>query len=360
MMLRAIWIMDGIAAIIIALRLVSSGFVLRKVTLPDWLMISALLFGISNNACITVSEQHGLGRHIMYLEPAQIVTALKWQTIAEPLGIMSPTMGRLSFTIYMLRLVGCDKFKRYLLRFCIYFNLLVNILCIILIFVQCGPYVTAIWDTHAPGASHCWSKQVQSQYGYFQGACNTLIDLTLTVLPAWVVWNLKLSRNIKLGLVVLLGLSLFAAVASIVKTVKLESIGAGGDITYNLIPFVIWFTVENNVVIAAASIPTIKPLFSRKRAGYGYGSYSLSGSCNRNGHGDRSGVGGYNPKRLRSLDHSQSQSHAEVTADDRRFGGGRGIVKETTLTQTFVDEEGDRYSREDSEAELAGGIARAV
>jgi hypothetical protein len=359
-MLRAIWIMDGIAAIIIALRLVSSGFVLRKVTLPDWLMISALLFGISNNACITVSEQHGLGRHIMYLEPAQIVTALKWQTIAEPLGIMSPTMGRLSFTIYMLRLVGCDKFKRYLLHFCIYFNLLVNILCIILIFVQCGPYVTAIWDTHAPGASHCWSKQVQSRYGYFQGACNTLIDLTLTVLPAWVVWNLKLPRNIKLGLVVLLGLSLFAAVASIVKTVKLESIGAGGDITYNLIPFVIWFTVENNVVIAAASIPTLKPLFSRKRASYGYGSYSMYGSSNRNGHGTRSGVGGYNPKRLRSLDHSQSQSHAEVTADDRRFDGGRGIEKETTLTQTFVDEEGNRYSREDSEVELAGGIARVV
>jgi hypothetical protein len=41
-MLRAIWIMDGIAAIIITLRLISLGFVLRKVTLPDWLMLSAL------------------------------------------------------------------------------------------------------------------------------------------------------------------------------------------------------------------------------------------------------------------------------------------------------------------------------
>ena len=135
---------------------------------------------------------------------------------------------------------------------------------------------------------------------------------------------------------------------------------AVGKYPYNLIPFVIWFTVENNVVIAAASIPTIKPLFSRKRAGYAYGSYSLSGSSNRNGHGDRSGIGGCNPKRLHSLDHSQSQSHAEVTTDDRRFGGGMGIKKETTLTQTFVDEEGDRHSRDDSEAELAGGIARAV
>ena len=95
-------------------------------------------------------------------------------------------------------------------------------------------------------------------------ACNTLVDLILTFLPAFVVWNLQLTQRIKLGLGILLSLSIFAAVASIVKTVKLKSIGAGGDITHNLVAFVIWFTVENNVVIAAASVPTIRPLFVRR------------------------------------------------------------------------------------------------
>lgn len=348
--------MDGIAAVIVALRLITSGFVLRKVTIADYLMVSALLFGIANNACITVSEENGLGRHIMYLTPVQIVTALKWQTIAEPLGIMSPTMGRLSFTIYMLRLVGRDRIQRYILHFCIYFNIIVNFLCIILIFVQCGVHVTAIWDNHAPGANKCWSKAVQSDYGYFQGACNSLIDLTLTLLPAWIVWHLKLPRNIKIGLMILLGLSLFAAVASVVKTVELQSIGAGGDITYNLIPFVIWFTVENNVVIAAASVPTIKPLFSRKKAETGYGSYALSGYSGGGGTG-WSGTGSKNPKKDGYVDHSFStRSQTRVMSDGRGFANGDKIRKETTVVQT-VEDDGGRFSRDHgSETEFARAV----
>ena len=56
------------------------------------------------------------------------------------------------------------------------------------------------------------------------------------------VWKLQMNVKLKAAVASLLGLSIFAAIASIVKTVELRSIGAGGDITYNLIPFVIWFT----------------------------------------------------------------------------------------------------------------------
>lgn len=173
-MLQAIWSMDAIAAIIVALRLVASGFVLRKVTVADYLMVAALLFGISNNICITISEHYGLGRHIMYLTPFQIVNALKWQTIAEPLGIMSPTIGRIAFAVYMLKLVGLDRRKIWTLYFCIVFSAVVNLLCIILIFVQCE-HVQSIYDTHVPG--WCWSKNVQADYGYFQGVCLFFIPL---------------------------------------------------------------------------------------------------------------------------------------------------------------------------------------
>lgn len=56
------------------------------------------------------------------------------------------------------------------------------------------------------------------------------------------VWRLQMNTKLKVAVICLLGLSVFAAISSIVKTVMLRSIGAGGDITYNLIPFVIWFT----------------------------------------------------------------------------------------------------------------------
>ena len=139
---------------------------------------------------------------------------------------------------------------------------------------------------------------------------------------------------------VLLGLSLFAAVASIVKTVKLEAIGKGGDITYNLIPFVIWFTVENNVVIAAASIPTIKPLFSHGKKKTGYGSYNLSGYV--------SGTGKSGASRLRAKNNPSGSSHLH---------SGDRIGKETTMTQVWMDEENGRHSYGDTiQTELARGV----
>lgn len=57
-----------------------------------------------------------------------------------------------------------------------------------------------------------------------------------------IVWKLQMNVKLKAAVACLLGLSIFAAISSIVKTVMLRSIGAGGDVTYNLVPFVIWFT----------------------------------------------------------------------------------------------------------------------
>ena len=42
-MLRAIWIMDGIAAVVVALRLFTSGYVHRRVDWSDGFMVLALV-----------------------------------------------------------------------------------------------------------------------------------------------------------------------------------------------------------------------------------------------------------------------------------------------------------------------------
>lgn len=102
----------------------------------------------------------------MYLSGEQIVNAMKYQTIAEPIGIMSPTIGRIAFALYLFKLVGTVPLHRWILHICIWSELAVNILNIITIFAQC-PHVPQIWEHTAPGV--CWPKTVQSDLGYFQG-----------------------------------------------------------------------------------------------------------------------------------------------------------------------------------------------
>ena len=64
----------------------------------------------------------------------------------------------------------------------------------------------------------------------------------------------------KLGLSVLLGLSIIAMVACVIKTIELRALGDPTDFTMSTVSFVIWFTIEQYVVIIVASIPTLRPL----------------------------------------------------------------------------------------------------
>lgn len=239
-MLRAIWAVDGIAAVIVGIRIFTSGYILRKISLPDTLIILAFIFGITNNALITKAVHFGLGRHIQYLSPPEIMNTIKYQFISQPIGIISPTLGRVSFAIFMLRLVGpTHRAMRWILNVSICVTILINLLTCIIIFAQCRP-IEKTWNSTLPGT--CWGLTVQVNVSYVQGGINSLADFILTALPAIMVWNLKIKTSLKVALAGLLGLSLFAGIASIVKTVELTSLGRGGDLSWNLTSFVVWFT----------------------------------------------------------------------------------------------------------------------
>lgn len=187
MMLRAVWIMTGIAAVIVILRLYVQLRIIRKVGLSDYLMILALvgqlpispparpssltthsqLCGIIDSALITQSAKSGLGRHIFYLTPPEIMTAIKFSIIEEPFGIFCSTFGRISFALYMIPLVvRQDRIKCWGLYTCIWVTVVVNVAIFIMTLPQCRPYAKN-WDPQIPGK--CWPRSVQSKLGFFQG-----------------------------------------------------------------------------------------------------------------------------------------------------------------------------------------------
>lgn len=87
------------------------------------------------------------------------------------------------------------------------------------------------------------------------------IDLALALLPITIVYNLQLNWQKKAGLSCLLGLGVFACACAVIKTSKLPGLNARADITYITVSLWIWNANETNVVIVAACIPTLRPLF---------------------------------------------------------------------------------------------------
>ncbi|PMD47082.1 hypothetical protein L207DRAFT_606140 [Hyaloscypha variabilis F] len=251
------WTEASIAVIVVTARTYAQAKVVGRMGVEDYLMIAALIVAMLNTSLITHAVSWGIGRHIYYLTPIETINAIKFEFIAQTPGIVAPTLARVSFAIYLLKFVGTSKLRRYLLWSVVWSQVIVNIIQIVLILAQCQHFA-ALWNPAVGGK--CWSRKVQVYSGYFLGALNCTHDLILTFLPVVVLKDLNITRRIKVILGVLMGMSIFAFAASIVKTIELGNLGKVSDFTYFTVSFIIWFTIENYVVIIAASIPSLRPL----------------------------------------------------------------------------------------------------
>ena len=72
--------------------------------------------------------------------------------------------------------------------------------------------------------------------------------------------------------------SLRAMIASIVKTYEARALSEILDYTYDLVIYVIWVSIELNVVMIVATIPLLRPLFLRNTFSFGRRSRAQQGT----------------------------------------------------------------------------------
>ncbi|KAF8854037.1 hypothetical protein BDZ45DRAFT_628217 [Acephala macrosclerotiorum] len=261
LLLTLLWSLAGLSACILGLRLYTGALILHRLKLSDYLMIMAFACAIIQTSFLTASVHWGLGRHTSFLSDDELLNSMKFVILCQGWGIASVSFGRISFCLYLLQFIGSSRTRKWLLYFFVGTQVLFNALTIILLYAQCGNHAEALWNPNL--GVKCWSPLVQRDFGFFQSAWNSLTDLFLTILPATIVWNLNLGRMQKLGVFMLLGLSLFAFIESVIKCDMIKELGPGVDITWRLAVFSLWAVSENYIVIIGASIPTLSPLWRR-------------------------------------------------------------------------------------------------
>ena len=230
-------------------------------------------------------------------------------------------------------------------------NFLISVPVAIYSQLHCSPH-NAIWDPLRQAQCNTHAYVLLS---YVIGALAAVSDLTLALLPIYILWSLQIDRRLKVGLCVLLGVGFIAAIAAIVRTWA-SGFLAGVDASCRSSPIhptnwenvecwltcldkdhlgtlFTWGEVEEWLVIIAMSIPPTWPLF---KSGYERfartGSY-LSGEkydCNQ-----RSGVGHGRALRIRqdrefeltseSLPSIDTKRHdtQKIEEDEERFMTGR-------------------------------------
>ncbi|KAL9067258.1 MAG: hypothetical protein Q9157_006879 [Trypethelium eluteriae] len=246
--LRIIWILLSISTVIVGARLVVKCKTTRRIYWDDFLMILALVsihcqtpegllltidflqkgFGYAHAVTISISISTGFGRHIYYLNPHEREATLRVGFYSLAWGFLSPLAGRLGFMVFLLFVAGTDPLiKKWWLYIFMFLQTAINLVAIIVLYTQCGNELDILWNQakQIDFNSKCKNPIIQSDYGYFQG-CRAMI-------------------------------------ASIVKTYEARALSEILDYTHDLVIYVIWISIELNVVMITATIPLLRPLFRR-------------------------------------------------------------------------------------------------
>ncbi|KAF4151147.1 hypothetical protein CNMCM8927_004166 [Aspergillus lentulus] len=249
-----IWILTSISVIVVSLRVLAKTKI-RQFRTDDIVMISALILGIIAGSMNTIAVKYGYGLPDEIVPEPGATTGRKFYIIGQAFLILCTAIGRAAFVLYLLAILGGQKWQRIILTALAVMEVIFNSVSIILMFASCSP-VSMLWDYAVEGT--CAADSIQVNFGYFQSVFNIFVDLYLAVVPTYIFWHLNLKLGIKISLVALMSGGLIAMAAALAKTIQLPEIhndALGG--TINLLR---WGYIEANLVIITASLPCLRSL----------------------------------------------------------------------------------------------------
>jgi hypothetical protein len=130
---------------------------------------------------------------------------MKYTTVMVGPLVFATMLARLSFCAFLLATFGPKKIARVILWVAIGSQVLINLSQVIIQYSACGTHISTIWNRN-PNIK-CVEYRTMINYLYFLSAWNTFSDLFLTIFPAVLMRDIKITRKKKLIIMVLLCLS---------------------------------------------------------------------------------------------------------------------------------------------------------
>lgn len=124
---------------------------------------------------------------------------------------------------------------------------------------QCSD-IRSLWDPTIH--STCWGPNTLKGLSYTNSSLGILTDILFAiVIPLPMLCRLQVNPRTRASLICILGLGIFACIAGAVKVSYTRDYKTKNDFLWNSRNFTLWFAIELNVAITAASLPCLKPLF---------------------------------------------------------------------------------------------------
>lgn len=239
------------------------------------------LFATAYSFCQYEQVHHGAGRHIGAIieqNPFQVVQMQKYAFAATLIALFALALPKLSICITYLRIFHTDVLGRRLIQSIMVVILVPLVVFFFLMLFQCNP-IEVYWTEGRPA-----DKCSQDLSGiYVIGSLNVGVDLALIAVVLPRVLDLQLQPRQKWVLVAIVGLGSFAAMAGLVRMIRVGMVLANPnfDPTWDAYDISIWTSTEIYVSLICASAPGTKPLVTQlmpKLLGSSPSSWNHSGS----------------------------------------------------------------------------------
>lgn len=328
----------GTAAAFLALSWVSvllrtyvRAIMLKGFQADDWFMVIAQInFTIS---CVFIFQgaHYGIGRHNKSLDQLDEIEGLKYQALATATYVANMMFIKLSIAIFLLRLATQRRY-----RFTIYGSIFVVCIWSIVLFFwnlfQCHP-VEAQWDYRILAndkTASCVSADQIVDAAYSLSIMSILSDWFFALIPIPMVWSVKMTKQAKMTVVLVLGLGVFASIATLIRIKFLADLTNLDDLLFATTDTMIWTIVEPGVAIVASSLITIRPLLRAWRVrGFQSTEHSKrTGGAISNGHANRSGVmPGFGSKNGTTIDVEAAQGSRDELSSGTKAEDHRPIPR---------------------------------
>ncbi|KAI1483794.1 hypothetical protein F4774DRAFT_425486 [Daldinia eschscholtzii] len=227
------WGLGTLVIIFSGARLWARTMIKAQASWDDIFMTLAAIFAILCSVFVTIAAHYGLGKRIDTItDPYYREEAIKYTVIAPTVSIVSSTLSKISILIFLTRLMGIAATRRHLI--CLWtlgaILFILNLLAIIIILRFCSP-IEKQWKPQTEG--RCMSPAVNFYTGVIPSAYTAFMDIVLAIFPSLIIAKLNINRKMKIGLSCLMGGSIFAAGATIVKIyfMHADNLGDHHDIT---------------------------------------------------------------------------------------------------------------------------------
>ncbi|KAB5543089.1 hypothetical protein GE09DRAFT_1244464 [Coniochaeta sp. 2T2.1] len=251
-------VMAVVAGSFVILRCVGRFVLIRNSGKDDYLIIGAMVLIIGYVINLFVMKHNHMGYPMTMLTPDNMTAMIKTTLAIQLMYYAIVCCIKTSILFTYLRFALTRTF-RVLCGATIVLHTVFFFICFVVTISQCRP-LHKMWDLTKTEPGTCINT---TAFFYSTSAFNIITDVWILALPIPTLRSIQRPSREKIALFLIFGAGTFAAISSVVRLHTIYRYTEAADPFKESILVNLWSMIEVCVAVACASVPALKPVFSR-------------------------------------------------------------------------------------------------